>query len=49
MKHLWKAAVLFVGLSAVFYGTKDVWPQAGFANDVAKIQKQTVDEQGKKR
>ena len=45
MKHLWKAAVLFLGVSAILYGTQDVWPGANFKNDVATIKRATASEQ----
>ena len=45
MKHLWKAAVLFIGLTAAMYGTKDVWPGANFKTDVATIRRSTISQQ----
>ena len=45
MKHLWKAAVMFLGFTAIIYGTTEVWPAANFKNDVNTIKTKTKRDQ----
>ena len=45
MKHLWKAAVLFVTINAILYGTNVVWDSGSFTGEIQKIQRATIQEQ----
>jgi hypothetical protein len=45
MKYLWQAAVLFLGINAVLYGTREVWPTANYETDISAIQRATALEQ----
>ena len=45
MKHLWKAAVLFITINAILYGTNKVWDSQGFETEIQGIQRQTIQEQ----
>ena len=45
MKHLWKAAVLFVTINAILYGTNKVWDSQQFVTQIQGIQRATIQEQ----